>query len=204
MTTTGEKTIYKLTGLFAEPRAIVAGADGNLWFTGNNKIIKSTTAGKVTEYSLPSGSTPTGIAVGADKTSGSPTTTATRSARSPHPARSPNTRWRPKRDLKGSSPALMATYGSLSVPPARSARSRHLARLPPTHCQAAVDHTRSPLQGARCGSARLARARSARSLRPAQSPNSARTTEAMFPSKSPPALTAGCGSVNRNRNRSTS
>jgi len=53
-----------------EPVAITSGSDGNLWFTEggpeNNKIVKSTTTGTATEYSLPSGSWADGIARGTE------------------------------------------------------------------------------------------------------------------------------------------
>ena len=49
------------------PYGIVAGSDGNLWFTaGSNKVGKITTAGVVSEYSLPANSFPSGIVAGAD------------------------------------------------------------------------------------------------------------------------------------------
>jgi streptogramin lyase len=67
MTPTGESTIYKLRYLNLDPGAITTGSDGDLWFVGGNKISKSTTAGKVTEYQLPPSSTPLGIAAGSDK-----------------------------------------------------------------------------------------------------------------------------------------
>ena len=51
------------------PYGIVEGPDKNLWFTdrGTSKIGKITTSGTITEYSLPSGSGPVGIAAGPEK-----------------------------------------------------------------------------------------------------------------------------------------
>ncbi|HVA33089.1 MAG TPA: hypothetical protein VNG31_03005 [Candidatus Baltobacteraceae bacterium] len=63
--TTGTQTNYAVTG--AHIGDIVAGHDGNLWFTdyGNNKIGRITTAGAVTEFALPANASPSGIAVDA-------------------------------------------------------------------------------------------------------------------------------------------
>jgi virginiamycin B lyase len=51
------------------PADITAGPDGNLWFTeeGSGKIVKLTTSGTMTEYSLPAGSKPWGITAGPAK-----------------------------------------------------------------------------------------------------------------------------------------
>ncbi len=54
------------------PRAVVAGPDGNLWFTSQvtNKVGRITTSGtEVKQYSLPSGSLPHGIATDPQKES---------------------------------------------------------------------------------------------------------------------------------------
>lgn len=50
------------------PAVIATGPDGNLWFTEpmGDKIGRITTAGVITEFSLPSGSRPFGIAAGPD------------------------------------------------------------------------------------------------------------------------------------------
>lgn len=63
--------VYTLPNLFTLPGEIVTGPDGALWFTegGYNKIGRITTAGSLTEYSLPSETFPyvnVGLTVGAD------------------------------------------------------------------------------------------------------------------------------------------
>ena len=82
---------------------IVEGPDGNLWFTENdavsNAIGRITPSGQVTEFKIPtSGSNPFGITVGPDGISGSPRSSATRSAGSRPAVRSPSSRSaRPRR-----------------------------------------------------------------------------------------------------------
>jgi virginiamycin B lyase len=56
-------------GSSTDPIAITAGPDGNLWFTkqGSNSIGRITTAGAITEFSIPTASSsPAGIAAGPD------------------------------------------------------------------------------------------------------------------------------------------
>jgi streptogramin lyase len=50
-------------------RGITSGPDGNLWYTNerSNRISKITTSGVITEYALPSGSSPEGIVQGGGK-----------------------------------------------------------------------------------------------------------------------------------------
>ena len=55
----------------AQPTSIVAGPDGNLWFTefnGGNRIGRITTAGVITEFStgITAGALPYGITAGPD------------------------------------------------------------------------------------------------------------------------------------------
>ena len=59
-------TIYALPTTTAVPTSIVAGPDGNVWFTENTapKIGRSTTAGVITEF--PTSGNPTSITVGQD------------------------------------------------------------------------------------------------------------------------------------------
>ncbi len=65
----GTETVEYSLPKASEPEGIVAGPDGNLWFTDyrSGKIGKITTSGAITEYSLPSGSDPSGIAAGPEK-----------------------------------------------------------------------------------------------------------------------------------------
>ncbi|HEU5252711.1 MAG TPA: hypothetical protein VFU16_05215 [Solirubrobacterales bacterium] len=66
ITTSGTFTPYASAG---QPHGITAGPDGNLWFTqfSGNKIVKSTTSGTMTEYSLPGSTAPYGITSGPDE-----------------------------------------------------------------------------------------------------------------------------------------
>jgi streptogramin lyase len=70
ITKTGVITEYALPTTGADSGAVTTGADGNLWFTAHTtrKIVKVTTGGTVTEFSLPSSPQcyPTGIAKGPD------------------------------------------------------------------------------------------------------------------------------------------
>ncbi len=67
ITTSGTVTEYSLPE-YSEPNAIVAGADGNLWFTesNTNKIGRVTPSGTITEYALPKESYPLRITSGPD------------------------------------------------------------------------------------------------------------------------------------------
>jgi streptogramin lyase len=66
----GGVTIYPLPTAGAQPSAVAAGPDGNLWFTETtqfgDKIGKITNAGKFTEYPLPANVGAGGIAAGSD------------------------------------------------------------------------------------------------------------------------------------------
>jgi streptogramin lyase len=64
MTPAGVQTLYGAPAA----SAITAGPDGNMWFLeqGNAKVGKITTSGAITEYALPAGSEPYGIALGPD------------------------------------------------------------------------------------------------------------------------------------------
>lgn len=66
ITTTGTFTAYASSG---QPTGIASGPDGNVWFTQNtgNKIVKITTSGTMTEYSLPAATNPWGIVSGPDE-----------------------------------------------------------------------------------------------------------------------------------------
>ncbi len=66
-TVTGALTSFPIAG--AHIGDIVEGPDKNLWFTdyGNDKIGRITKTGAVTEYALPPGAVPSGMAVGMDK-----------------------------------------------------------------------------------------------------------------------------------------
>ena len=61
-------TEYPLPTANAKPTSIVAGPDGNLWFTeySASKIGRITTAGVVMEFPIPNGGLPVGIAEGPD------------------------------------------------------------------------------------------------------------------------------------------
>jgi streptogramin lyase len=56
------------TGLTAEPQNIVAGPDGNLWFTEpyGNRIGRITPQGAITEFTVPNAAQPYGITAGPD------------------------------------------------------------------------------------------------------------------------------------------
>ena len=76
---------------------VAAGSDGALWFTdGNgNRIIRITTAGTFTAFSLPTpSSNPEEITADPTARCGSPSLAQTRSGGSPQPARSPSMRSR--------------------------------------------------------------------------------------------------------------
>jgi YD repeat-containing protein len=68
ITTSGAITEYSVIG---EPRGIIAGPDGNMWFTevsgSSGKIGKTTPAGKQTYYALPENAKPLSIASGPEK-----------------------------------------------------------------------------------------------------------------------------------------
>lgn len=66
-TVKGALTSFPIAG--AHIGDIVEGPDKNLWFTdyGNDKIGRITKAGAVSEYALPAGAVPLGIAVGKDR-----------------------------------------------------------------------------------------------------------------------------------------
>jgi virginiamycin B lyase len=49
-----------------QPRLIVGGSDGNLWFTENGHLGRITPAGRITEFTLPAGATPSGLTAGPD------------------------------------------------------------------------------------------------------------------------------------------
>ncbi len=75
ITTSGTITRYHLPnpysfGSYGQWNSIVAGADGNLWFTeaSGNRVAKITTAGVITEYQLPTGTNSEIIAVGPNNT----------------------------------------------------------------------------------------------------------------------------------------
>ena len=61
-------TEFSIPTANSEPSNIVAGPDGNLWFTENRaqKIGRITTSGQITEFTLTSGNSPVGITVGPD------------------------------------------------------------------------------------------------------------------------------------------
>jgi virginiamycin B lyase len=61
-------TEFPLPHATSQPRFIVAGRDGNLWFTENSRIGRITPQGAITEFRLPADTTPPGLAVGADGT----------------------------------------------------------------------------------------------------------------------------------------
>ncbi len=65
---TGKIDEFKLPTAKALPRDIVLGPDGNLWFSENtlDKLGRVTPDGQVTEFDLPKGSRPVGVASGAD------------------------------------------------------------------------------------------------------------------------------------------
>jgi hypothetical protein len=72
----------------SQPISIVAGPDGNLWFTEfrGNKIARMTTDAVFTEFPIPTtNSQPDDMDVGPDGTSGSPRCSATGSAASRRP-----------------------------------------------------------------------------------------------------------------------
>jgi len=65
----GDITSYPLPTANSGPFAIVAGPDGNIWFTEDNvnQVGKMTTSGVVTEYPIPAAaSRPEGITAGPD------------------------------------------------------------------------------------------------------------------------------------------
>jgi virginiamycin B lyase len=53
-------TPFSIPTANAGPIRITVGADGNLWFTENDRIGRITPSGAITEFSIPSGSGPTG------------------------------------------------------------------------------------------------------------------------------------------------
>jgi virginiamycin B lyase len=79
ITTEGAITEFDLPRPNSGPGDITAGADGNLWFVelsgrmdgravDGNRVVRITTAGKVTEFPIPSATgSPINIAVGPDK-----------------------------------------------------------------------------------------------------------------------------------------
>lgn len=62
----GTLEAFLLPAADRQPRRIVAGPDGAVWFTENGHLGRITPAGQITEYPLPSGATPSGLAVGPD------------------------------------------------------------------------------------------------------------------------------------------
>ena len=68
VTTAGTFTAYPIAG--AHIGILTVGPDNNIWFTdyGNNKVGFITTGGAITQFPLPSGTSPFGIAKGADGT----------------------------------------------------------------------------------------------------------------------------------------
>ena len=153
---------------------IVAGPDGNLWFTetsrSTHKIGRITTAGVVTEFSIPTGATsgPGGIAAGPDgnlwftyavHTPG--TSSVTRmSGGSPRPASSPVASRSQRAGFASSGrsrPARTATSGSPSTP-ARPDRADHRGRrrhrVPAPDAPAATRHGSRPGRTATSGSPR--------------------------------------------------
>lgn len=68
MTADGAMTTYPLPDPDGEPIGITSGPDGALWFTNqlDDKIGRITTAGVITEYSLPGGAGPQAITKGPD------------------------------------------------------------------------------------------------------------------------------------------
>jgi virginiamycin B lyase len=66
----GVITEYTVTSQYSSPSGIAAGPDGALWFTdGNGNVGRITTAGSITEYTIPTSSgleDPSGIAAGPD------------------------------------------------------------------------------------------------------------------------------------------
>ena len=68
VTTTGQFTPFALPVTESQPRAIVAGPEGALWFTAGppDQVGRITTAGLITEFPLPTGSEAGQIVVGSD------------------------------------------------------------------------------------------------------------------------------------------
>ncbi|MDA4896115.1 virginiamycin B lyase, partial [Streptomyces sp. MS2A] len=68
LTESGDITEYTIPTESAGASIITSGIDGELWFTEYKagKIGKITPQGKITEYALPPGAAPFGIAAGCD------------------------------------------------------------------------------------------------------------------------------------------
>ena len=66
ITPAGLITEYPLRNYFDKPFAMLAGPDGNVWFTEGSKIGSISRAGAITERSLPTDAVPSDITLGAD------------------------------------------------------------------------------------------------------------------------------------------
>jgi virginiamycin B lyase len=64
----GTLVVFRLPAAGSQPRFIVAGRDGNLWFTENERIGRITPKGVITEFPLSAGVIPNGLAAGPDGT----------------------------------------------------------------------------------------------------------------------------------------
>ena len=132
------------------PSGITAGPDGALWFTepDGNKIGRITTAGVVTEFTVPTtGSNPSTSRPGRTARCGSPKKTATRSGGSPPAAPSPNSPIpRPSATRRHRGGAGRRARGS----PSNGQQDRahhHRGR----HHQFAIAHRRQPPAGITAG-----------------------------------------------------
>lgn len=63
----GTLTEYSVSSNGKRPGYLIAGPDGNIWFTENGAIGRITSEGKVTEFPLPGNANPSGIALGPDR-----------------------------------------------------------------------------------------------------------------------------------------
>ena len=109
-------TSYPLPPGSGGTSVVTVGPDGNLWFTDNNanRITKSTTAGVMTAYPIPTANSNRTESLPAPMgTCGSPSAPPTRSAESPPRVCSRSSRSRPPaRPRTGSRPARTGTSGS--------------------------------------------------------------------------------------------